>query len=456
MAITINQQPTVPNMANADLLFTLDSTTKTQPQFQYICDIYESSSAGYTNSTRLQRIKQQPNPTGYGVFNVGQILKTFLDVDSAWKAAPFNTSSNANKDFVVLFGEEYGTSLSSSVTIYNGISATPGNPAKSGSEFYTVTNGLVDPYSAVDWNFASSSYYTAESASAYITFSNQHNLSNAPLTQSINDGDYATIALYNGNFDNTATYAQDVAYVLVKVYNAAGSNIQNITLENKISEGGGPRTTITDLWSSVYTSQSASTRLIHIGTGPQNQTDSGTALNTSWAYYDVIPVAQGDDGLENSDGIWTSIRYTKATGECSYNGVRFAWKNEFGVWDYYTFTLQSDSTFNINRSSFEQTFVDYSTANNSVAYDKQRRGAKQFYNALNNVKTANSNWLTDAEAQWLRELFFSANVYIQEGTEMLPVVITSANMTEKTNPRTQKMFQYSIEFQPANQLRPRE
>lgn len=458
MAITLSQQPTSPNMGNNNLLYVVDSTQKAQPQFQYVCDIYESGSTYSTSSANyVQRIKQQPNPTGYGVFDIGQILIQYLGDDKPWKAAPFQTSSVTQGDFIVRFGEQYSTSISGTLTTYNGINTTPSqNPNKTGSAFYSITNGLVDPYDTVAWNFPSASYYTAESASAYITFSSQHNLSNASTTQSINDGDYATIALYNGNFDNNATTAQDVAYVSIKVYNSAGSNVQNITLENKISEGGGPRTNITDLWSSVYTSQSAETRLIHIGVGPQNLADSGNTLNTSWAYYDIIPVAQGDDGLENGDGVWASIRYTKETGECSYNGVRFAWKNEFGVWDYYTFTLQSDSSVDITREGYEQTFVDFSTANSTIPYDKSRRGQTQFYNALKRKKTANSNWLTQAEADWLNELFFSSNVYIQVGSDMEPVVITSANVVEKTNPRTQKNFQYRIEFEPANQPRPRQ
>ena len=453
MAIIIQQEPTSPGMANSDIVFNIQSNEVAQPQFQYVMDIYYSGSG-----TLLQRIKQQPNPNSKGVFNVGQILKSFLASDDAWKADLIHTSSYANRDFSIAFGEEYGTSLSSSITLYNGISATPGNPAKSGSEFYTFTNGLVDPYDAVNWNFNSSSYYAAPSASQYITYDYNHVLSNGPVTQSINDGDYATIALYNGNFDNDSVFAQDIYYIQYTYYNAAGASVGTDSYTNTIANGGGPRTNANDLWSDggVYNGQDGSTRLLHIGVGPQNLVDAGNTLPATWDSYKVEIQGQGDDGQENNDGIFATRWFTKATGECSYNGVRFAWKNEFGVWDYYTFTLQSNSTFGIERQSYEQTFVDYSTGNTSVPYNKQRRGTKQFYNALNNVKTANSNWLTQAEADWLRELFFSADVYIQEGTEMLPVAISSANMVEKTNPRTQKNFQYTIEFSPANQLRPRE
>lgn len=460
MAITINQQPTLPNMANADLLWSVSSNVSTNPQFQYIVDIYESGSA-YTAANRLQRVKQQPNPSGYGVFNLGQIISTYVESDNVWKARPFELSDGCNKDFVLLFGEEYGTSTSSSIRTYDGTGpgATAGQPAYSGStEFYTITDGLVDPYDAVNFNFASSSYYsgsvTPTGGSANFTRSSA--LTNALTTQSIADGDYETISLYNGNFDKSSTNAQDIYYVQFTVYNSAGSQIQNIGFFNTTANNGGPRTSEAQEWPAVYTGQSNETRLIHLGVGPQNLADTGNTLNSAWSYYTVTIVSQESAGTDDGTAIWASYKFTKETGDCAYNGVRFAWKNEFGVWDYYTFTLQSDSTFGVTREEFEQTFVNYSTTSTAVSYDKSRRGSRQFYNALNNSKTANSNWLTQAEADWLRELFFSANVYIQVGTDMLPVAITSANVVEKTNPRTQKNFQYTIEFKPANQLRPRE
>jgi len=63
--------------------------------------------------------------------------------------------------------------------------------------------------------------------------------------------------------------------------------------------------------------------------------------------------------------------------------------------------------------------------------------------------------LTQDEADWLKELFFSANVFQQIGTEFFPIAISSAELVERTNPRTQNTFQYVVEFQPANQPNPR-
>jgi hypothetical protein len=453
MAITYRQYPTSPNMANNNLVYEVTSDKSQQPQYQFVMDIYTSGSADF-----IQRVKQQPNPSLKGVFDIGQIIVQYLGDDLPFTTAEFSTSSFTMGGFEVRMGEEYGTSPSSSVLLYNGIAPVTGSPAKVADEYYWNTNGLVDYPNAINFNFDSGSYLAMESASIYNTFDYQHALTNGPTTQNINDGEYLTTALFNGNFmDPTSdVIAQDVAYVVINVYNAAGSNIQNYQLENTTANGGGPRTSMGDLWSTAAPDQTAGTRLIHIGVGPQNIADSGTPLNSSWAYYTVRPIGQGDDNLENNDGVWATLRFNKSTGNCAYNGVRFAWKNEFGVWDYYTFGLQSDSSTGIERQAYEQTFVDFSTSTNGIPYDKQRRGQSQFYNALTTRKTANSDWLSQADADWLKELFFSPNVYIQNGLVFEPVVIGSTELVEKTNPRTQKNFQYRIEFQPANQPRPRQ
>ena len=451
MAITISQQPTSPGMTNSDYLFEVSSNQSTQPQFQFIADLTLSGS-----SVVLQTIKQQPNPSSFGVFNLGQIVASYLESDNSWKAAPFITSSNVAKRFSVKFGEEFGTSISSSVNIYNGITtATTGSPAKTGSAYYYVADGLVEPYDAVNWNFPSASYFTATAVSTTTTFSRQNALTNAPLTQYIQDGEYATISFINGNFNDSSTAAQDIYEVEVTVFDSANSELDQFNISNIISNGGGPRTVTTQLWSNVATSQSAGTQLITVGIGPQNLANDGNNLPTDWAYYTVKALGQQASNTVNPSGSYASFRFEKQGPQCGYDGVRFAWKNEFGVWDYYTFTLQSNSAFNIERQEYEQEFVNYSTTTNTVAYDRERRGASQFYNALDQTQTANSNWLSQTEADWLKELFFSTNVYQQIGANLFPIVISSANLIERTNPRTQQTFQYQIEFKPANQLRPR-
>ena len=449
MAITIQQSPTTPNMANNNLVYAVTSNSSSAPQYQFVVDLTLSGS-----STLLQRIKQQPNPNNAGIFDMGSIITNYLDSDNSWKAAPFVTASTAAKRFQVKFGEQYGTSASSSVILYTGVGAVTGSPAVTASAYLYTINGLVDPNDKINWNFPSASYFVDNATPSSASFSFQHALTNAPLTQSIQDGEYATISLINGNFTNSTSSAQDIFAVSVVVYNSASVEVDSFDLTNITSNGGGPRTNIGTLWSAIATSQTAGTQLLTVGIGPQNLSDDGNTLQTDWAYYTVNAYGQKAASTINNSGSYASLRYEKQGPQCGYDGVRFAWKNEFGVWDYYTFTLQTDKAFGIERANYEQTFVPYSS-NYPVPYSKERRGVINYYNKPIQTQVANSNWLDQDEADWLKELFFSANVFYQEGTEFYPAVITSADLTERTNPRTQRNFQYAIQFQVSNQINPR-
>jgi len=449
MAITIQQSPTTPNMANNNLVYAVTSNSSSAPQFQFVVDLTLSGS-----NTVIQRIKQQPNPNNAGVFDMGSIITNYLDSDNSWKAAPFVTSSEVAKRFQVKFGEQYGTSASSSVILYTGVGAVTGSPAVTASAYLYTINGLVDPNDKVNWNFPSASYFTASAVSTSSVFSKQHALTNAPLTQSIQDGEYATISLINGNFTNSTTAAQDIYVVDVTVFDITGSEIDQFDLANIVSNGGGPRLNIGTVWSAIATSQTAGTQLITVGVGPQNLIDGGNTLPSDWAYYTVNAYGQQAASTTNTSGSYAELRYEKQGPQCGYDGVRFAWKNEFGVWDYYTFTLATDKSFGIERAAYEQTFVPYNS-DYPVPYSKQRRGSINYYNKPVQTQVANSNWLDQNEADWLKELFFSANVFYQEGTEFYPAVITSVDVTEKTNPRSQQLFQYAIQFQVANQINPR-
>jgi hypothetical protein len=450
MAITIQQSPSQPNMANNNLLYAVTSNSSSRPQYQFVVDLTLSGS-----NAVLQRVKQQPNPNNVGVFDMGSIITNYLDSDNNWKTAQFARASEVSKRFQVKFGEQYGTSASSSVILYTGVASISGSPAVTSSAYFYVANGLTEPNDKVNWNFPSASYYDAEIASdGAITYNLQNTLSNAPLTKSVQDGEYETISLFNGNFPGISTasiYAQDIFEVEFKIYNSNNTLIQSASFYNTIANGGGPRTNATaQLWGNVFSNLTAGQQLLTIGVGPSNI----GSLNPSWAYYDVTVYGQSDDGLLNDNGIFARRRYVKQGAQCGYDGVRFAWKNEFGVWDYYTFTLQTDKQFTIDRSYYEQSFVPFSS-NYPVPYSKERRGNVNYYNELTQNLTANSNWLTQDEADWLKELFFSANVFQQDGSNFFPAVITSVDLVEKTNPRTQKVFQYQIAFQPANQLNPR-
>jgi hypothetical protein len=296
-------------------------------------------------------------------------------------------------------------------------------------------------------------------------------MTDASRTQYARSTDFLTISAINGNILGISTgSAQDIAQINIAVYNNTSSvytdTIYNIA-PSALDSYGGPRTNSSQLWSEVYTlntcdstvgqnRQTSGSLLITMPIGPANITAAGGVdlTTTPWTHYTITLLAQVDP-LIDANPVWDKFTIYKTTGNCDYNGVRFAWINDFGVWDYYTFGLQNDKTTAMDRGIYKQNFVNYSTTTNAVPYNISRRGNNAYYTNINEIYTANSDWLTQDEADWLQGLFYSPNVYIQDGFNMVPVIINSNDFVSKTNPRTQKNFQYAITYTLANSKRPR-
>ena len=177
MATTLQQYPTSPNMVNNNLVYEVTSTQVLEPQFQYVVDIKDES------DTLIQRIKQQPNPSSKGVFDIGQILPSSLGpTDKSWKATTPQTNSFSGGDFNIYFGEEYGTSTSSSVTLFTGVGAVTGSPAVTIPEpINFLLDGVVNPNDLVDWNWNSGSKYQEEDPLDDVTFTHQFGLTDLML-----------------------------------------------------------------------------------------------------------------------------------------------------------------------------------------------------------------------------------------------------------------------------------
>jgi len=455
MAITITKNPSSPNLANNTVVYAVTSTKDAEPQFRYVLDINDR------NGNLLQRIKQQPNQEyGVGIFDIGQILTTYLGpTDEVWKSTTDNTP-NINAfcadQFLIRFGEEYATSATSSTNIYVGGAAEQiGTPSISSSYYDYYIDGVVNVNGdKIDYNWNSSSKYDVESTDGTTTFNHQNGLTEFN-TSSVRLEDYHTISILNGNVEGVYsasvdnTLAQDIYAILVKEYDSSNSLLATNTYYNL----SGPRSITTELWDDVYEDQTYRTQLLHWPVGPANINAGANPLNSNTAYYVVSFHNQTLDPAVNDNGIYGEYRFNITDKNCGYDGVRFAWKNEYGVWDYFNFGLAESTESSIEREQFEQVFVDYGALVPTA--DPTRRGFQQFQNRVNKTRTAQSDYLTQSEADNIRELFFSTNVYVQDGDDFYPVVIENASVTEKTNPRSQKLFTYQVTYRYANDQRPR-
>jgi len=162
--ISIRQEPTQLNTVYTKLLYSITTSNYSYPQFKFVCDVEDYA------GNLIQRIKQPANNFGNAVFNVAIPIKPQLQVDdtlyitrpTASYGNGDNSLINSYSQFICRFGEEYGTSPSSSVTVYDGL-GNVGDPAVTGSVLtlgrmtwepwdsgFSNSSSAASPYSASD------------------------------------------------------------------------------------------------------------------------------------------------------------------------------------------------------------------------------------------------------------------------------------------------------------------
>jgi disulfide oxidoreductase YuzD len=393
MAITINQQPTYPNVTQTHLLYAVSSDNVSQPQFQYVMDIV-------SGSTRMTRVKQYPNPAGTAIYDVAKILDDYLE----YPTDIFNTSSTQGygsslQTFSVRFGEEYGATISSDVFIYDG-SGSVGDPIVSGSDA-VVWPGTIDPNNGLGYNWSD-------------VYGDNLFLSDYPNTQELRVGkdykkvslnDYGLLAFKGSNITGSVT---------ASFYNSAGSTLQTLDITSTQDTSG-----------------------TYIPSGFKNFETllSGSALtNTDWY---KISVGGAKD------------YYFKVEQDCHWDRANFLFINKYGTWDFHGISLPKTKRTLLDRSRITKPFVDYSSTTSQ--YNIQRRGHDYYNINLEDIYTITTDYLTEAQAEWLSEMIESPSVFLQQDDKFVPIIVTNANYIHSTNIRTQKLFRYTIEYQFSNQ-----
>ena len=366
MAIDIANEPTFPNMTYTHLVYTVTSSLSDQPQYQYVMDVIQ-------DSVVQTRIKQYPNPNASGIFDPSRILNDYIEYDENWKVTTAQTAIASVQDFTIAFGEEYGTSISSSVTLYDGLGVA-GPPAVTGSAVQ-VFAGVVDPNNGISYNWqkAAMGLTNTPTSDVYIAYD-----------------DYHTMTFYNDGSMNTVNVN----------FNPGNANNFNLPIGFTSIPIGGYNTGETANWTEIVV----------------------TAGSKVWTF--------------------------KNAEDCNYERVRFAFINKFGFWDYYGVNLPIKKNTTMTKSQLTRPFVNYSSQ--TSVYDVSRRGRDYYNIQYNDNYSISTDWLDQEGAEWLGELMESPNVFVQQGTDFVPIIITNGTYVHNTNKRSQKTFQYELTYQYAN------
>ena len=146
-----------------------------------------------------------------------------------------------------------------------------------------------------------------------------------------------------------------------------------------------------------------------------------------------------------SEAICLTIDDTNCWG---FQPIRFTWINPLGGRDWYTFMKRNTFVQNASRSTLFKLPGYWSAATYSVQDNQPARfGTTVFRADLNNAWTASTDWLTEAESAWLREMFASPSViaYLPDRTQPVGVIIQDAEYAVQTI-RRENLFQYFVSF----------
>jgi len=487
MAISIIQQPSGSSNATfTQLPYVVSGSTNTlQPQFEYVMDIYPSGS-----TTLITRVSQPVNPAGVAVFNPGKIFQGDAKYSQEWKQVLNSGSLVSDKQYDIKFGEKYGTSISSSVTVYpnqvtTSIALAPASvdPNDGSYDLYGVypylrMTGL--PISTIfdDTQLSDNPYlfYVNDDRNPYYSPNNPYDGQNISVLP-VSSTDYATVTYLIKEVK--PVYINVSAYDINMNRSFYGWTYINPALVNPAL--------YYFLSGSVYYTGSidSDVNIFSIGVGaanlrdiPMGNTFTGSLGNKtfgevidsgSWAWHRVYSQVQTYDSIVSEDidvmyafndqydakqmvDLITGVLGDTVNETIPYyincnQKVRFAFINKYGAWDYWSNFNPVRRNTNIQRETVILPKVDYSSATSPYSYTS--RGNKQYFQDFTDTYTVDTDYLDQPFANWLEQLLESPSVFIQQGDEFIPIVITNSSYTANTSTARQKLFKYTITFQPA-------
>lgn len=105
---------------------------------------------------------------------------------------------------------------------------------------------------------------------------------------------------------------------------------------------------------------------------------------------------------------------------CYANPVRFHFLNSLGGFDPFTFTGHRKETVRTKQVPFSKSL--------GLSFGIGDRGLSTLAVKSQFIREARSDFLNEADRRWLSELFTSPEIFIQEGTDLIPVVRNTVQM----------------------------
>ena len=262
------------------IFFTLSANTSNTYKFRYVYDLYVEDEFVF-------RGKCTPNPYGLGIADLQQVLETYTENNpiSYWNTTPIYTHetfpfsrpyTNEVINYYIKVGYEYSSTDVGNITGFTGVNNEVGNPAYTSDVYKTFRSTMGVNGRATQQDFNIGPFVLSGSPVSTNPTTSGLFLTNSPRVRDIAENEYYTLAFTNYYLTSStgSTYLSEPYYVYYKFYDNQGSLITGYTYENITGNGGGPRTSCTQVYQSLFllnpSSGTTDYNTLYIGAGPAN------------------------------------------------------------------------------------------------------------------------------------------------------------------------------------------
>ena len=383
---------------HSDLFFVVSSTNTGQTNFKYVADVY-------IGGNLVTRLKYYPQPSSLkAIINVGNVVRNYWA--SYFKPAISSPTafsyvgSDIYVDYTVKFGEEYG-----------GVTYTNLEEVES-----TAYNYYPDYFrSGVSGGY----FGDGALSSLYGSF-----ITNRDKLQLLFDKNkLATQRMFVPYLASEVNTDVDVK---LQVYVRQGSTLTTYT---------GAEITDKDFF------------LFDISPAALNTYLGTSAINSNTTSYDVEVF---EDNVERD--------FVRVTLDCfpKTESFNLHFLNSLGGYDTMLFPLANRQSRVGERKAYSTAEYALNTSTNVVErknqYGVMYGGAVNFWVEQNMSYKLTSNWVNERDYNWLKELIYSPEVYMEVvSNTFIPVTITDSGWTEKKN-YLDKTFNLELNVQLASKV----
>ena len=444
MAVTLSQEPSnIINAAYSDIVYTLQGGATTQFYHKYVLKVFVGNSTG---TNLVATLKASANESGKGIFNIANILQDFCTTDkegfvdvsgqvtatfngvaassvrhSIHQTDAFSANTDNVKQFYVRFTEEYATTADGIVT--EQAISTPTTKKLVFNAAHEHANGL-DTFNGFDFCLSSTN-------SKLLTGFD------SSINRKIRRGDFHTLAFLAGTFGSVAAQQSYPTHFELQLYTYNGAALgAAIDIDVSLNNNAFPVSLFN--WSAGFSGTEGA--LWHFGCGVANLVNNGLTIP------DPNTVSYTLQAFNQSTPISEIYTFDIIDDDCKgFETIRLAYLNRLGTYDYYNFTKKSTRTTAVQKNTFKSSYGTWQ--GNNYTYGTWEGGTNNYGVTANETIEANSDFITEAEAAALEELFTSPSVFMQNNTTSYyayePVVITESSYVKQTT-ANDKVIQYVI------------